>query len=109
MNQSNKYNIVFLIAGLLPAIIFSPYRKIFSGRHVYLALLLAIILIAPNLYWQYINDFPVVTHMNELAKTQLVNVDRGMQRALVSIPLELLGYPLPSHEIERGGKAPQNG
>ena len=39
----------------------------------------------------------------------LVNVDRGMQRALVSIPLELLGYPLPSHEIERGGKAPQNG
>lgn len=33
-------------------------------------------LIAPNLLWQYNNNFPVIHHLKELADTQLVNVER---------------------------------
>lgn len=72
----NKYNIAFLILGLLPAILLSRQRKIFLKKELYFALILATILILPNILWQYNNDFPVIHHLNELAETQLVNVNR---------------------------------
>ncbi|MBS7254283.1 ArnT family glycosyltransferase [Flavobacterium branchiicola] len=72
----NKYNILFLLIGLLPAILLSEQRKIFTEKKLYFALILGLILILPNLLWQYNNHFPIVHHMKELAETQLVNVDR---------------------------------
>ncbi|RPE05817.1 glycosyl transferase [Chitinophaga lutea] len=72
----NKYNVVFQLIGLLPAILLTEHRRIFTNRHFYFAILTGLVLIAPNLVWQYSNNFPVVWHMKELAKTQLVNVDR---------------------------------
>jgi len=39
-------------------------------------MLLAALLILPNLIWQYVNGFPVFKHLDELARTQLVNVNR---------------------------------
>lgn len=72
----NKYNILFLIIGLLPALLLSKQRKIFTEKNLYWALLLGLVLILPNILWQYNNHFPIVHHMKELAETQLVNVDR---------------------------------
>lgn len=69
----NKYNIAFLAAGLAPALLIGN-RSIFSNRHLYFAGFFALVLISPNLIWQYANNFPVVHHMQELAETQLVNV-----------------------------------
>ena len=73
----NKYNIVFCVIGILPAILLTGERKIFLNRHLYFAMLLALILISPNLIWQYNNGFPVVHHMAELSKTQLENSSRA--------------------------------
>lgn len=72
----NKYNIAFQILGLLPAILFTPQRKVFTNKHFYLSILLALILISPNLIWQYNNNFPVIHHMKELSESQLVHVNR---------------------------------
>lgn len=72
----NKYNLVFLLVGFAPAILFSKQRNIFLQKHFYGAILLALVLISPNIIWQYQNHFPVVHHMKELAATQLVNVKR---------------------------------
>ena len=72
----NKYNISFLVLGLLPAIMLTRHRKIFLNKHFYLSIFLVIVLTAPNLYWQYSNDLPVFHHLKELADKQLVNVDR---------------------------------
>ncbi len=72
----NKYNILFLLIGLLPALLLSNQRKILLEKKLYIALILGILLILPNLLWQYNNKFPIVHHMKELAETQLVNVDR---------------------------------
>ncbi|GGN04047.1 hypothetical protein GCM10010967_43660 [Dyadobacter beijingensis] len=73
----NKYNIAFAVIGLLPAILVSSQRTLLLNRHVYFALLAALVLISPNLIWQYQNGFPVIHHMHLLAKTQLVNVSRA--------------------------------
>jgi hypothetical protein len=72
----NKYNILFLLIGLLPALLLSNQRKILAEKKLYFALILGLLLILPNLLWQYNNQFPIVHHMKELAETQLVNVDR---------------------------------
>jgi hypothetical protein len=72
----NKYNIVFLLLGLLPALLLTKNRSIFFRKDIYIAALIAFILIFPNLLWQQQNHFPVVHHMKELAQTQLINVVR---------------------------------
>ncbi|ROI02632.1 glycosyl transferase [Chryseobacterium sp. G0240] len=72
----NKYNIAFLALGLIPALLLSGQRKIFKNKHLYWAGILTLIIILPNLLWQYQYNFPVVVHMKELSERQLVNVNR---------------------------------
>lgn len=72
----NKYNIVFLLFGLVPSLLITEHRKIFLKPTLYFAILVGLILILPNLVWQYNNNFPVLHHLQELAETQLVNIDR---------------------------------
>jgi len=72
----NKYNVLFLVLGLLPAILITPRRNIFTNKHLYFAIGIALVIISPNVIWQIIHNFPVLSHMKELAETQLVNVNR---------------------------------
>lgn len=72
----NKYNIAFSVLGLIPAILVTKQRKIFIQKHLYFAGGLALLIILPNILWQYNNHFPVVHHMKELSERQLANVDR---------------------------------
>lgn len=72
----NKYNIGFLFIGLVPAIAVTQQRKIFAQPKLYIAFIFGILLILPNLYWQYANSFPVIRHLKELSDTQLIYVDR---------------------------------
>ncbi|TCD27388.1 glycosyltransferase family 39 protein [Pedobacter psychrodurus] len=72
----NKYSIVFLAAGLIPALLISKQRAVFKNKHLYFAALLALLIMLPNLIWQYTNHFPVVGHMKELAATQLDKINR---------------------------------
>lgn len=72
----NKYNMVFLILGILPAMLLTPYRRLFLDRYFYLSLLIFLLIISPNLYWQFRNGLPVVHHMQDLSQTQLVHVSR---------------------------------
>ena len=72
----NKYNIIFLLIGLLPSLLLTEHRKIFLKPTLYFAILVGFVLILPNLIWQYNNNFPVFHHLKQLAETQLVNVNR---------------------------------
>ena len=72
----NKYNIVFMLIGVLPAMLLAGHENFFIRREFYISILLGLILIAPNLLWQYNNHFPVVSHLKELSASQLVKVNR---------------------------------
>ncbi len=72
----NKYNVVFLLMGLVPAVLVTRERAVFLKKELYLAGLLALAIVTPNLWWQYRNDFPVARHLAELSEKQLVNVNR---------------------------------
>lgn len=72
----NKYNIGFLLLGLFPALLLTRHRVIFRNKHFYFAMIISIIIILPNLDWQYQNNFPVFHHLTALRDSQLVNVNR---------------------------------
>lgn len=69
----NKYNIAFMAMGLFPALALTPVRSVFRNKHLYFSLLLALVLVSPNLIWQWQNGFPVLSHMRLLSNNQLVN------------------------------------
>ncbi len=72
-----KYSIVFYALGLSLALLISQHRKWFLTRHPYIALGIALLIAAPNIYWQYAHNYPVLDHMEELRQNQLVNVRIG--------------------------------
>jgi len=67
----SKYSVAFLAAAIFIALLFSVHRLIFLRKQTYIALLLGLILILPNLAWQYYHNWPLVHHMQELQETQL--------------------------------------
>jgi hypothetical protein len=85
----NKYNIVFWAIGVVPALLLTTQRRWLWQRHTAGALLVALLLMLPNLLWQYQNNFPVVWHMKTLSRTQLVNV--STQQFLLEQVLLMLG------------------
>ncbi|NME72397.1 glycosyltransferase family 39 protein [Flammeovirga aprica] len=72
----NKYNIIFLILGLIPALLITKSRNLLIRKEFYIAMGIVLLIISPNLLWQFTNDFPVIRHMEELSSSQLVNVQR---------------------------------
>jgi hypothetical protein len=72
----SKYNIVFLVIGLFAGLLLTKQRKIFRNKNVYLAALIAFIIILPNIIWQVRNGFPTFHQLNNLTRLQLVNVRR---------------------------------
>jgi hypothetical protein len=72
----SKYNIIFLLAGLLPAFLLTEHRKIFLNKRFYTGLGIIFIIILPNMIWQYQNNYPTIHQLQDLARTQLVNVKR---------------------------------
>jgi len=69
-----KYTMAFPVAGLLSGVLLTPQRYWLSRKEPYLAALLALFILLPNIYWQYSHNWPIINHMNELRETQLVNV-----------------------------------
>jgi len=70
----NKYSIVFFAVAFALSLLITPYRNLYWSRYFLIALGLGFFIILPNLIWQYNNGWPVVTHMEELHRTQLVHV-----------------------------------
>ncbi len=66
-----KYSVMFLIAGFFVAFIIGKQWKFLNSRWFYFAIFLGIIIILPNIIWQYNHNWPVVHHFEQLQKTQL--------------------------------------
>ncbi len=72
----NKYTVFLQLFCLFLVIFFTPYRSLFRRRAFWLATVIAFLIFLPNIVWQVANGFPVITHMQALHDSQLVNVNR---------------------------------
>jgi hypothetical protein len=69
-----KYSIIFYGFALLTALVISRQRKLLWSPYLPIALVGGLLVILPNLVWQYQHNWPVISHMSELQETQLGNV-----------------------------------
>jgi len=67
----NKYSVAFLAAGIFIGLIFSNKRKVIFSKYFLLAVLAGLVIITPNIVWQYRHGWPVTIHMSELKSSQL--------------------------------------
>lgn len=69
-----KYSVLFLIAGFFFAFLFSKQWKILLSWWFLAGILAGLLIILPNIIWQYNHNWPVMFHFEELKKTQLDNL-----------------------------------
>ncbi|TAL81459.1 MAG: glycosyltransferase family 39 protein [Bacteroidetes bacterium] len=72
----NKYLIALLFFCFLVTIPFTQLKRVFGNPRFWTGILAGLIVFLPNLIWQILHGLPVTGHLSELARTQLVNVDR---------------------------------
>lgn len=70
----NKYSIVFFYTAFACALLLSKHRYLYRSRYFIMAIAIGLLIVSPNLIWQYENSWPVLQHMRELRETQLVHV-----------------------------------
>lgn len=66
-----KYDIVFFIAGLPILLCFQQIRQKLIEQNFWKNILFFLVIISPNILWQFLNDFPLIQMMNRLYETQL--------------------------------------
>lgn len=67
----SKYSIFFIGMAILLGFVLSAHRSVLIKKQSWLALLLGLVIVLPNLFWQYNHNWPLLTHMKELKETQL--------------------------------------
>ncbi len=73
----NKYSVLIFLFAMLPGLLFTKNRRIFTDKKFYLAAGLALLVFSPNIAWQAEHRFPVFRHIGELAATQFAHVSAG--------------------------------
>jgi hypothetical protein len=84
----NKYAIVFFIVAFLAGLALTPQRKLLASRYFWSGAAIGFVIALPNLVWQFRHSWPVIHHMAELQRTQLVNVSLGnflVDQALMNV------------------------
>jgi len=71
-----KYSILFMVIAIVTGLALSPYRSVFTKKKTWLAVGLALLIISPNILWQYWFNWPLAHHMQELQETQLKYVNK---------------------------------
>lgn len=66
-----KYDILFFIIGLPILLFFKKIRQTLIEQNFWKNILLFILIITPNIIWQFLNDFPFIQMTNRLYETQL--------------------------------------
>ncbi|GAI52996.1 unnamed protein product, partial [marine sediment metagenome] len=66
-----QYSVAFYTASIVVALLLTKDRKIFLNKHLYLSAAVALLIMFPNILWQYNHNFPLIAHMEELKEEQL--------------------------------------
>lgn len=92
----NKYNILFLIMALLLVLPFTKLKTLFSKKEFYWSILIALIIVLPNLLWQITHHLPVLSHMEMLRTSQLGKMSAStflVEQLLMVYPATILTLP----------------
>jgi hypothetical protein len=66
---NNKYSMAFFCLGVVVGLLLTPQRRVFLQPWIWIAALLALILILPNLMWNVHNHFPFLELMANIRRS----------------------------------------
>jgi len=67
----SKYNMIFFIVSVVLILVLNKdYREHFKNKYFYFALIVAVLVFMPNLYWQYQNNFISFEHTKEISQIE---------------------------------------
>jgi len=90
-----KYDAVFFIFGVSSLLVFNTTRQALVTQKFWWNILVFILVISPNIGWQFLNDFPVLKMFARLQETQLDNLSflNVLGELFISLnPLTILIY-----------------
>jgi hypothetical protein len=82
-----KYDILFFIAGLSSLLLFVQPRKIVLSKSILKYIFLFLVIVTPNLVWQYQHQFPALQMFSRLYETQLdkLSVSSVLTQLIISL------------------------
>ncbi|MCK9412353.1 MAG: glycosyltransferase family 39 protein [Prolixibacteraceae bacterium] len=92
----NKFNLLFLVIAVIAILPFTKHRKLFLCRDFYLTILLAFLIVLPNIIWQIAHQFPVLSHLSQLQNSQLTKMSSAtflVEQLLMNYPATILVLP----------------
>ena len=92
----NKYTMLVWAFGLFIALALTDQRKVFGSRKIYVAIGLTLVLMMPNIIWQWQNEWPLLRHLSELRDSQLQELNfwafvRDQLRFPIVLVISLIG------------------
>ncbi|UAY54634.1 glycosyltransferase family 39 protein [Arachidicoccus terrestris] len=89
LGMMSKYSVgVFTLSAVI-GLLLTPHRSIFLNRHFWIASLISLLIVFPNIIWQFTHGLPIVHHMELLNKYQLQYVKPSgflMDQLLMNLP-----------------------
>jgi hypothetical protein len=83
----NKYTILIWVMGIFIGMIFHQKGKVFKNKWWYISGIISLLIILPNLIWQFQNKLPFISHLQELNDSQLSQIN------VLKFGLEQLNFP----------------
>lgn len=83
----NKYTMMIWAFGVLIGMIFHHRGKVFTNKWWYISGFLSLLIVLPNVIWQFQNNLPIIRHLQELSASQLSELNP------FDFGLEQLYYP----------------
>jgi hypothetical protein len=86
----SKYSVLFFIVALLLSLLLTRERRLFLKLEFWKAIGLGLLLVLPNILWQYTHNWPLVHHMDELRETQLRYINEAdfiKEQVLMLLPV----------------------
>lgn len=84
----NKYTILIWALGVFVGMLFYQRGRVFKNKWWYISGLLSLLIVLPNIIWQFENGLPLLRHLQELNESHLSELNR------FEFGLEQLNYPL---------------
>jgi len=64
LGLQNKYSVAFMCIGIFIGILFSPLRKFYIQKWIWISAAIAFIIFLPHIIWQVTNNFPTLEFIN---------------------------------------------
>lgn len=74
LGMMNKYTMLIWALGIAVGLLFYDKGRLFKNKWLYIAAAISLLIVLPNIIWQYQHHFPILFHYQKLSELQLEKI-----------------------------------